>query len=86
LTEVKADVVITDLLMPGVEGLETNRTIRRLHSDVCIIAISGIHAHYLEAASKFGANAVLRKPFDPSALREAVARAMRETVSRAVAD
>ena len=78
LAHAKVDLVLTDLLMPIVEGLETIREIRRLHSDVRIIAISGIYAAYLETASKFGANAVLRKPFHPAALRETVAQVLAE--------
>src|SRR5688500_476167 len=78
LAQAKVDLVLTDLLMPIVEGLETIREVRRLYPDVRIIAISGVRADYLEAASKFGANAVLRKPFQPAALRDAVARMLAE--------
>src|SRR5690242_5025175 len=37
-----ADLLITDLFMPEVEGLETIREIRRLRPDMPIIAISGV--------------------------------------------
>jgi CheY-like chemotaxis protein len=79
LAHAKMDLVLTDLLMPIVEGLETIRSIRRVHPDVRIIAISGVRADYLDAASKFGADAVLRKPFHPAALRETVARVLAES-------
>jgi len=73
LAQGRFDIVLTDLLMPVLEGLETIREIRRLQSDVKIIAISGIYSDYLDAALKLGANAALRKPFLPTALRDAVA-------------
>jgi len=79
LAEARVDIVLTDLLMPVLEGLETIREIRRLQPDVKIIAISGVYSDYLEAASTFGANAVFRKPFQPSALRDTVATLLAES-------
>lgn len=62
------DLVITDMLMPGQEGIETIRSLRRRSSDLPILAISGggctgFH-EALEAARLFGANETLSKPFD----------------------
>src|SRR3954466_13840356 len=39
--ECHPDLVITDIVMPGMEGLETISALRRLHPDLPIIAISG---------------------------------------------
>jgi CheY-like chemotaxis protein len=75
--EEPADLLITDIFMPDVEGLETIREIRRLRPDMPIIAISGIDfegADYLEFARKFGAVATLRKPFWPADLLDLVTR------------
>lgn len=61
------DVVITDLVMPEKEGLETIIELRRTYSDVKIIAMSGGDRtgvqNNLELARKFGANHILTKPF-----------------------
>ncbi len=61
------DLVITDLIMPEKEGLETIADIRRQYSDMPIIAISGGGRlgpnDYLETARFIGANATLAKPF-----------------------
>jgi CheY-like chemotaxis protein len=61
------DLVITDLVMPNKEGIETIREMRRTKGDTKIIAMSGTatrHDHgYLSAAKKLGADAVLAKPF-----------------------
>jgi DNA-binding response OmpR family regulator len=63
------DVVITDILMPNREGIETIRDLRRSKEDVKIIAISGggniDKMQLLDLAQKFGADRVLPKPFTP---------------------
>ena len=72
-----ADLLITDLFMPDVEGIETIREIHRLRADMPIIAISGVDfegGDYLRVARKFGAVATLRKPFLPADLVELVSR------------
>lgn len=62
-----ADLVITDLIMPGQEGLETIIEIRRGFPKTKIIAISGGgHAgvlDFLPIASQLGAMRTLPKPF-----------------------
>ena len=61
------DLVITDLIMPEKEGLETIADIRRSFAEIPIIAISGGGRlgpnDYLETARFIGANATLAKPF-----------------------
>jgi len=70
------DLVITDLIMPEKEGLETIADIRKLAGDVPIIAISGGGrvgpSDYLDTARFIGANATLAKPFGRQELITAV--------------
>lgn len=61
--ECHPDLVITDIVMPEMEGIETIRALRRKDSDVPVLAVSGSRARYLEAATKLGATAALGKPF-----------------------
>ena len=72
------DLVLTDIVMPGTEGIETIQQIRRLLPDMKIIAMSGSHAHdlYLKTAEKFGANGILNKPFRAAELRDTVSRVL----------
>ena len=67
LEDCPVDVVVTDILMPEREGLETIMEIRRRWPDVSVIAISGGGrtgtANYLKMAAELGANATLDKPF-----------------------
>jgi len=74
-----ADLIITDIVMPEGEGIETITAIRRLSRVVPILAMSGSatvggSADYLRAAAALGASATLRKPFAPDQLSETVAR------------
>ena len=71
-----ADLVITDLIMPDVDGLEIIQALRRIDPRVRIMAISGggrVEAgEYLSVARKFGASEVLSKPFTAEELKQAV--------------
>jgi CheY-like chemotaxis protein len=62
----RPDVVITDLIMPEKEGIETMREIRQEHADAKIIAISGGgrigDTDLLTLVKKLGATAVIPKP------------------------
>jgi CheY-like chemotaxis protein len=69
------DVLITDLIMPEREGIETIRDLRALKPELKIIAMSGaVEACYLHAAKVLGADETLRKPFDAKTIVEAVDR------------
>lgn len=68
-------VVVTDILMPDMDGLELIREIRRTGRGIGIVAISGGGDpifDFLPAASIFGADVTLKKPFELSALVTAV--------------
>lgn len=71
-----ADIVLTDILMPGKEGLETIRGLLDEFVGVKIIAMSGGgrlgNLSYLAAAEKLGASRVLAKPIDIPKLLETV--------------
>ena len=66
--------MLTDIVMPNKEGVETIQDIRRFHPEVKVIAMSGSGSHqlYLDTATKLGAHATLNKPFRPDDLREIV--------------
>ncbi len=76
LQDVEVDVVVTDLIMPEKEGIETILEIRRSKAKLPIIAISGggrgEAGDYLKLAGHLGADRVLNKPFAPAALLAAV--------------
>ncbi len=65
-------LVITDIIMPEMEGIETIREMRRERSDLKIMAISGGarmgNANFLDMAKTMGADAIMEKPFEPEDL------------------
>jgi DNA-binding response OmpR family regulator len=72
----KADLLVTDIIMPEKEGLETIVEMRKKYPDLKIIAISGggrISADgYLPGAKLLGANMVFQKPLIQKEFLEAV--------------
>ena len=62
------DLVITDIVMPNKEGLETIKELKKKYPDVKIIALSGggqiPGRHYLQLAKKLGALCTFEKPFN----------------------
>ena len=74
------DLVITDIIMPDMEGVETVMAVRQQYPAVKIIAMSGGdrtgNMDSLSAAEKLGASATLRKPFTRSALTAALDRTL----------
>jgi len=76
MAERPADLVISDLIMPEMEGIETIRRLRIDYPAVKIIAISGGGRAspdcYLDIAAKVGANKLLSKPFTPWELLDTI--------------
>lgn len=68
------DLVITDLVMPGKDGLEVIRAMRDAQNHVPILAmtagLASLKEPLLVAATALGADDVIQKPFRPVALRE----------------
>jgi CheY-like chemotaxis protein len=77
-----ADVVITDLHMPGMNGLDTVREFRQQDRAVKIIAMSGEDTFMveknLESSRINGADRTLMKPFPLQDLLEAVSELLRQ--------
>jgi CheY-like chemotaxis protein len=72
-----ADLVLTDLLMPDKEGLETIRELRGNWPDVRIVAMSGCgRREYLEIARRIGAGHILAKPFSHQEMLDAIQTAL----------
>ncbi len=64
--EQRVDLVITDVLMPELDGLEVVRSLRRLDTAIPIIVMSGggdRDLDFLIEATEFGATRTLSKPF-----------------------
>jgi DNA-binding NtrC family response regulator len=73
----KYDVIIADLMMPGLSGLDLLASLRRLGSAARVIVVTGYPTMKTTVQSmQSGAFEYLPKPFLPAELRSAVARAL----------
>jgi len=76
LAETGGTLVITDIFMPGHDGIVTLRRIKKEFPGVRVIAVSGGDAtgriDPREGAELLGAARILKKPFAPGELRRAV--------------
>ena len=80
--EFSPDLIITDLLMPEKEGLETIQDIKKFYPDIKIIAMSGggivQPEMYLKLAQNIGADQTFTKPIDSESLLTAVKRLLED--------
>jgi CheY-like chemotaxis protein len=80
MREDRPDLIITDIIMPVKEGIETIREMLIAQPSAKIIAISGGGRHanmnFLEAARTLGAIDVIEKPFEPEDLVIRVGRGL----------
>lgn len=71
----KADILITDIRMPGLNGLELIEKIKKISSEIKIMIISGYaNFEYAQQALKQGVNDYLLKPINREALNEALSK------------
>jgi len=68
----KPSLVVTDMLMPDKEGMQTIQELRQIDPNVKIVAMSGggstKNMAFLEMAERVGASATIAKPFKPQDL------------------
>ncbi|UCH08236.1 MAG: response regulator [Deltaproteobacteria bacterium] len=74
------DIILTDLMMPGIGGMEVLAKVREQHPDTVGIVITGFATleHSIEAMKK-GAFDFIPKPFTPDQVRVVVSKAVRMT-------
>jgi two-component system, chemotaxis family, chemotaxis protein CheY len=73
----KPDVVLLDLVMRGMYGLEVLQKLRELDNDARIVVVSAdVQASSLELAEQAGAKAFINKPFDKTEILVALDTAL----------
>ena len=85
IEEARPDLVITDIMMPEMDGLEILMELRKTHDSVPVIAVSGgmraLPVNFLQQAKLFGARYVFEKPVPLDVLRNAVTELLAEEPS-----
>ena len=75
------DLLVMDLAMPGLSGAETVRLARRIRPDLKALFCTG-YADVSRFEGETGGDVLLRKPFGPDALIEAVQQALQRKPAR----
>jgi two-component system phosphate regulon sensor histidine kinase PhoR len=80
IAEKHYDIILTDLMMPGIGGMEVLAKVREQHPDTVGIVITGFATleHSIEAMKK-GAFDFIPKPFTPDQVRVVVSKAVKMT-------
>jgi CheY-like chemotaxis protein len=87
LRNTEVDLVLSDIRMPGLSGVELLRHIRKSRPTLPVLLMTAYTAdEQLDAALTAGVFAVLRKPFDPVSVNRLMARAVRGPVVLVVDD
>lgn len=74
------DLVVTDLRLPDLDGMEIVRALRSRQPDVAIVVITGYGSvESAVEAAKLGVSGYIEKPFTPKELADAVRRALAPT-------
>jgi len=84
LQENKIDLVLVDIMMPEMDGLEVVQAIRKEDKVLPIIAVSGgmrdVEINFVSCARDFGANAIFEKPLVLAELLKSVKALLPEAV------
>jgi len=76
----KPDLLLTDICMPGMSGLELIRELREVLPQLKVVIISGHNDFdYAKTAIKYGVSEYLLKPIDEDELLEILAKLSRDT-------
>ena len=71
------DVMILDVVMPNMGGLEVLRRVKETHPDMDVIMVTGLSlVDTVVQARKLGARDFISKPFEPDELKQVVQRAL----------
>ncbi|MBN2344052.1 MAG: response regulator [Deltaproteobacteria bacterium] len=80
------DVVVVDLMMPGINGLQLARMIREFHPDVVIVLMSSYHLSPIQLAkANVGVAGFVPKPFKISDLAEFIKKKLADAATGAAA-
>jgi len=76
------DVLVTDVIMPQIRGVELAERVAELHPDICVIFMSGYSEDALleNRLLSQGNITLIQKPFDPEDLAQKIRESLSERV------
>ena len=82
LQKKKYDIVVTDLMMPGMDGLQLLGEIKKLYPDIVVVIFTGFATvETTRQALKAGAFDFIPKPFTPDELRTVIDNAVKHCMN-----
>ena len=77
--EVQPDLVTMDILMPGIDGLETARQLLKDYPKACIVMVSSLaYDDTINEANEVGVKGFVYKPFERSQILESFSNVLRD--------
>lgn len=77
LADAASDIIVSDIRMPGMGGLELARLVRKDYPKIPIILMTGYLSEYSSgSAGEIGVDGILKKPFKSTELLAAISRAI----------
>lgn len=81
LQDQRFDLIVTDIIMPGMTGLTLIKEVRKLHPGTKVVGVSGggrvSSEDYLKSAEHIGADITFQKPFDLNEFSAAVTKLLK---------
>lgn len=62
--QIRPEVVLLDIIMPGMNGIEVLRGIRQIDPEIKVIVITALSEEHSKNAMALGAHGFITKPFD----------------------
>ncbi|MBE8540422.1 response regulator [Geoglobus acetivorans] len=72
--ELKPDIVLMDLFMPKMDGIEATRKILEIDPEAVVIGVTAFHSNKGDELMKAGAKEIISKPFTRKWIVEAISR------------
>jgi DNA-binding response OmpR family regulator len=73
------DLVLLDIQLPGIDGLETLRRLKEAHPTIPVLMVSASSKRgTMEQVKKFGADGLILKPYDQDELLALIERTLRK--------
>lgn len=80
--QIRPDLVLMDIVMPDLEGVEAMRSIHALDPDACVIMTSSLsHQEKVDEALAAGAKGFISKPVTQEKLQKAIEQVLRHSTA-----